>query len=204
MPYRTVRNALTSIDNGGRFYNLLTKANDGNISTSELGKVAGSFSDKQKMVLYLEMSLSQLDKAAKNRIYGALSGELKRAYKSHKPQCYSPAEAKDKGILASNAIITGVPKFVNKQSDFAGFIFVPIVSAGITTMMMIPLIDHYDVYEIKDRANNQEFLIAHARCSKKLPQKEMRFGGVLKELQTSRYERAKKQPYLNTNYYCLL
>ena len=52
MPYRTVRNALTSIDNGGRFYNLLTKANDGNISTSELGKVAGSFSDKQKREAY--------------------------------------------------------------------------------------------------------------------------------------------------------
>ena len=56
-PYKTTRNAITAMDNGGRFYNLLTKANDGNVSTSELAKVAGVFSDKQKMVLYLDMSL---------------------------------------------------------------------------------------------------------------------------------------------------
>jgi len=47
-PYRYVDEALSSLDNGGRFYNIFTKAMDGIISKSELGKVGGVFNDKQK------------------------------------------------------------------------------------------------------------------------------------------------------------
>ena len=40
-PYKSIDEATLSLDNGGRFYNVLTKSDDGIISTSELGKVAG-------------------------------------------------------------------------------------------------------------------------------------------------------------------
>jgi hypothetical protein len=48
IPFKYLDDILSIFDNGGRFYNLLTKANDGNISQEELSKVAGLFSDKQK------------------------------------------------------------------------------------------------------------------------------------------------------------
>jgi hypothetical protein len=203
-PYRTTKNALNSIDNGGRFFNLLTKANDGNISASELGKVAGVYNDQQKMVLYLEMSLGKLNESSKNQVISALSGQLKSAYQHHRPDYYSPSEANRHGTIARNTIITGTAKLVNRKSDFSGFIMVPIISAGVTTMMMIPMIDHYDVYEIRDNKSDQEFLIAHARNAKKIPQIKMHFGGVLKELKSSKAKKSDTRLYLNTHYYCLV
>ena len=60
-PYKNINEATLSLDNGGRFYNVLTKSDDGIISSSELGKVAGLFIDKQKMVLFLDLATSNFD-----------------------------------------------------------------------------------------------------------------------------------------------
>lgn len=38
-PYQNLNTALKSLDNGGRFYNILTKAEDGIINQAEIGKV---------------------------------------------------------------------------------------------------------------------------------------------------------------------
>ena len=51
-PYKSQAAALKSLDNGGRFFNVLTKADDGQITSAELSKVAGAFSNKQLMNLY--------------------------------------------------------------------------------------------------------------------------------------------------------
>jgi hypothetical protein len=59
-PYTEINKAVISLDNGGRFYNLLTKAKDGIINQAELGKSGGIFNDKQKMILFLELSISKL------------------------------------------------------------------------------------------------------------------------------------------------
>ena len=64
-PYRNINDAISNLDNGGRFYNILTKADDGIISKSELGKVGGIFNDKQQMILFLELSISKLDNGKK-------------------------------------------------------------------------------------------------------------------------------------------
>ena len=195
---------MMSIDNGGRFFNLLTRANDGNISASELGKVAGVLGDKQKMVLFLEMSLSKLSDSSVSSIRSALSSELKQAYRRYQPRHYSPTEANKQGVRSQSAIVTGVPKFVKANSDFTGFIMIPMVANGITTMMMIPMIDHYDVYEIRDEETDEDFLIAHARSAKNLPQVHCCFGGILKELKSNNKNDSKKRVYLNTIYYSVV
>lgn len=40
--YIDVNDAISDLDNGGRFYNLFTHADDGIISQAELGKVGGA------------------------------------------------------------------------------------------------------------------------------------------------------------------
>ncbi|MCH6588222.1 MAG: hypothetical protein IH805_07905, partial [Proteobacteria bacterium] len=74
-------------------YNLLTQASDGNVSSAELAKVAGVFGDKQKMVLYLEMSIVELDEHSIKSIRSALTTDLKLAYKRYRPQRLLPSEA---------------------------------------------------------------------------------------------------------------
>ncbi|MFY0689721.1 MAG: hypothetical protein JXQ90_21300 [Cyclobacteriaceae bacterium] len=192
------------MDNGGRFYNLLTKANDGNISSAELAKVAGVFSDVQQMLLYLEMATINLDDTSKKSIVKSLSPKLQKAYQKYFPQYLSPTEANLKGDPGKNLITTGIPKFIDAKTEFQGFIFVPIVTGKTTTMMMIPIFDQYDVYELHDQDTGDEFLLAHTRSSKKLPHQKIRCAGVLKTLNTKKDENGLSRKYLETLYYSVL
>ena len=117
-PYNEINEALLSLDNGGRFYNILTKSNDGIITESELGKIGGLFNDTQKSILFLEMSMLSLKDEEKQVIISKLDEELKRVHVKYKPQELLPSEANEKGIVASNAILKGVPKLIENKSDF--------------------------------------------------------------------------------------
>lgn len=170
------------MDNGGRFYNILTKAEDGIISQAELGKVGGLFSSKQQSILYLEMSISALSENEKASIMAQLDDGLQKQYQRNKAQHLLPSEAKDKGKISSNAIITGIPKLTDSKTDFMGFIMIPIMIGDVTTFSMIPLIDEYDVYELRDESSSETFFIAHAKGSEQLPDQLITIGGVVKEM----------------------
>ncbi|TVZ28102.1 hypothetical protein JM83_3202 [Gillisia sp. Hel_I_86] len=201
IPYKEVNEAVLSLDNGGRFYNLLTKSNDGIIDQSELGKVGGLFNDKQKMILFLEMSMSSLSSEEKEIILSKLDEDLKQTYAKYKSQKLLPSEANIKGIIAANAILKGVPKLIDKKSDFNGFIMVPIMAGKAMTFVMIPIIDNYNVYELRDEKTSETFLIAHSRNSEKLPSEKIIIAGLLKELKSGKNENSKKIKFLEANYY---
>ena len=196
-PYKNINEATLSLDNGGRFYNVLTKSDDGIISSSELGKVAGLFIDKQKMVLFLDLAISNFDVNAKEKIVNSLDVSLRSTYEKYKSQEFLPSEAYDKGILSSNSIITGFPKKIDSKSDFNGVIIIPVGNS----MIAIPLIDKYDVYEIRDEVSDDTFLIAHARGSIVLPEKKIKVAGVLKELKSNKNEKKTSKKFLEALYY---
>ena len=196
-PYKNINEATLSLDNGGRFYNVLTKSNDGIISSSELGKVAGLFIDKQKMVLFLDLAISNFDVNTKEKIVDSLDVSLRSTYEKYKSHELLPSEAYDKGILSSNSIITGFPKKIDSKSDFNGVIFIPVGNS----MIAIPLIDKYDVYEIRDEVSDDTFLIAHARGSIVLPEKKIKVAGVLKELKSNKNEKKASKKFLEALYY---
>ncbi|MBK6265649.1 hypothetical protein JKA74_11425 [Marivirga sp. S37H4] len=200
-PFQNLKDANTILDNGGRFYNILTKADDGEITTAEIGKVAGLFNDKQKMVLYFAMSISALDSSEKKEIEAALSDNLKQAYEKYPLQILKPSEAESKGILSSNAIITGIPKMIESKSDFKGFIMVPVSTGKTMSLIMIPIIDQYDVYHIHDNESSKTFLIAHARGADKLPEKTIRVGGTFKELKLKEGKKEIPTMFLEALYY---
>ncbi|MCM4158223.1 hypothetical protein [Gramella sp. AN32] len=200
-PYEEINEALLSLDNGGRFYNILTKSNDGIIDQSELGKVGGLFNDKQKMILFLELSMTFLKNEERKIIIGKLDKDLKQTYLNFKSQILLPSEANEKGIIASNAILTGVPKLVDEKSDFTGFIFVPIMTGKVMTFIMIPIVDNYNVYELRDEKTSETFIIAHSRDSKILPNEKIIIAGVFKELKSGKNENSKILKFLEANYY---
>jgi len=197
-PYTEINRAITSFDNGGRFYNLLTKAEDGIISQAELGKLGGIFNDKQKMILFLELSISKLKQSEKEIIISKLDKSLKKDYLKYKPQNLLPSEVNEKGILPSNIILTGVPELIDSKSDFNGFIMIPITTGEVTTFSLIPLLDNYDVYELRDEITSEKFIIAHSKTSEKLPNEKMIIAGVLKELEKN--EKGVKNFFLEAIY----
>ncbi|KAA1243916.1 hypothetical protein [Aquimarina sp. RZ0] len=200
-PYKNIDEAISKLDNGGRFYNILTKADDGIISTSELGKVGGLFYDKQQMILFFEVSISKLDKEKRKAVISKLDEKLQKVYAKYKPIELLPSEAHTKGIVASNMIMTGIPKLTESNSNFIGFIMIPIVTGKVTTFSMVPIIDIYDVYEIRDEVSDKEFLIAHSKGTTKLPEKKIKIAGVLKELKSDKKEKTASQKFLEVVYH---
>ncbi len=200
IPYQNITEALTQLDNGGRFFNLFTKAEDGEINAAELSKVAGMFNEKQKLILFLELSMSHLPKEDQVEIISKLDDQLRRDFLKYKAQELMASEAEARGVLAENAIITGVPKVKESKSEFKGIILIPISTGKVMTFVPIPIIDQYDIYEVRDDHSSETFLIAHHRSKEKLPNEKIKLAGVIKELEIK--DKVKKhQKFLEVNYY---
>jgi hypothetical protein len=200
-PYKNKRFAIAALDNGGRFYNLFTHADDGEISASELGKAAGVFSSRQQMFLYLEMTVAELGEQSVSDIYKHLSPSLKESARKYKPVHYSPAEAATKGKASKSAIVTGTPTYIESCSDFSGMIMIPVCAGKVTTFVMVPIIEQYDVYEVRERTTDQTFLLAHNKGQKKLEAAETRFGGILKEIKAEKGKPQTHKLFLEVLYY---
>jgi hypothetical protein len=133
------------------------------------------FTDKQKMVLYFALSISKLKSPFCDLVKAALSDGLKQAYDKYLPQQLLPSQAVSQGVVSSNAIVTGIPTKVDSKRELKGFIFVP-------PSMFIPIVDRYDIYEMRNDEQAEPLLIAHARGAAKLPEKLLKVAGILKTI----------------------
>jgi hypothetical protein len=201
IPYQNITEALVQLDNGGRFYNLFTKAGDGEINTAELSKVGGMFNERQRLVLLLELSISKLPKEDQVDIISKLDDKLRKNFLKYKAQELMASEADARGILAANAIITGVPMIKDSKSEFRGLILIPIYTGKAMSFVPIPIIDQYDIYEIRDDHSSETFLIAHYRGKDKLPAEKIKAAGVLKKLEIKVDGFKEYQKFLEINYY---
>ena len=206
-PYKSQTDALTALDNGGRFYNLLSKADDGEITAAELRKVAGAFSSQQTMNLYLEMSLAELTN--KHTVISSLSDDLRDAYHSHRPS-YITSETLAQSHYQGNsldtstgntAIVTGLPKQIDAKTKFTGFMYIPMTINNVTTITLIPMWEEYDVYEIQLEKSNETLLLAHPRATETLAEVNTKFGGYLKQWQTEPTADSAKKVFLEVQYY---
>ena len=200
-PYASSNFAMKDLDNGGRFYNLWTKADDGVISSAELAKVGGLFNDKQKMILYLQMALSKMEDAEKSIVLNRLDENLKIAYNEYHVEQILDCTSGLEGKQGQNVIIKGIPRRIESKSDFNAFIMVPIMAGSVTTFSMIPIIDKYEIYEIHSESGDN-FLIAHTRETESLPEQVFMIGGVVKELKSDNDEDSKSTIFIEAVYYC--
>jgi len=203
IPFTNVKEAASSLDNGGRFYNLFTDANDGIITSAELAKAAGVFSNKQKMWLYFEMSTSALTSQAKNSIIQQLSEELRAEYINQNILHLLASQVKLKASASQSVIVTGIPKLIDSKSNLTAFIMIPIMTGNVTTFTMIPIFEEYDVYEMRDEESDEEIMIAHHRGNAKLPAKKISCGGVVKEFDKTEdgKKNSPKEIFLEVLYY---
>lgn len=201
IPFENIEEALLQLDNGGRFYNLFAKAGDGEINQSELARVAGVFNEQQRLILFLELSMSKLTREQQIDIVSKLDDELRKSFLKHKAQELMASEAASSGILASNAIITGIPTLKGSKSEFQGLILMPIFTGNVMSFVPVPIMDQYEVYEIRDHLSDETFLIAHYRGKQQLPTQTLKVGGVLKEIEVVVDQLKGKRKYLEVSYY---
>ncbi len=191
VPYKNFDEAMATLDNGGRFYNIFNHADDHIISQAEVGKAAGVFIGKQQGILFLELATGELNEDARKDIFSKFDQELQHNYERYKPVQLQLAEVAGKGILGASIIIEGIPKMVDAKSVLKGFNIILVVN----TMIPVPIAESYDVYEIRDEHTGDTFIIANAKEKQKLPEQKVKVGGVLTELNDS------KEKFLEVNYY---
>jgi hypothetical protein len=179
-PYKTVRGARKALDNGGRFFNLFARADDDVVDPAELAKAAGVYSSGMKALLFFEMALMGLSSDERTEVTGLLSPELRTRYAAQRPRILAPSAVESEGQAGLPAIVSGYPVFVENRSEFRGFIVIVVHVA----VVLLPIIDQFDVYEVFDTPDLREpkTVIATTRGSRRLEGVYARFGGVLKEL----------------------
>ena len=200
-PFRNLAEASQALDNGGHFLSFRSRKDDGIITKAELRRAAGAFSNKQKMMLFLELSMTGLSESEQTQIVRQLEPGLQAVYQEYKPARFNAKEAREQGEISQGLIVTGIPKMLHSAKEFRGFIMIPINTGTVTTFTMIPLIDRYDVYEIRDEATDVTCLVAHAKGKQKLPEHKIQVAGVLKELKAKKDEPQENDKFLEVLYH---
>ena len=203
VPYKTVQGALKALDNGGRFYNVFTKARDEVISDSELFKAAGVFSGKDKAFLFFEMALSDLSEIQREHVIKHLSDELREDYFAERPR-HTEVEVFEQEVQEKDAVIVaGYPVFLEDRTRFSGFIMIPMYTGKTMSFTMIPIFDKFDVYEVyaDSGLTGAKTIIATMRGSKRLDTALTTFGGIVKELKFKDKSERRHRLYVETLFY---
>lgn len=205
-PYRTLRGLQKSIDNGGRFYNFLTSADDQVVTRAELAKAAGVFTAGVQAFLFLEMAQQDLQPEDRRSILNLLDPELRADYQRNRPQQLLPSAIEADGSKGRALIVEGYPRFVEDRTQFSGFIMVPMMANNVTTFIMVPIFDKFDVYEVFDdrRMRKPNSMVATVRGQQFAQDGRIRFGGVLRNLTFKDATKKSHRFYLETLFYTKL
>jgi len=204
-PYKTVTGALRSLDNGGRFYNLLAKADDGRITSAELKKAAGVTAGRDRAVLFLSLAVSGLEAEAQDRVFSCLSDEIRRQMQKNPPRRIPITRFETEVSSGLPVIVEGYPRFVEDRTEFQGFIIIPISTGKVTTFTMIPIFDQFDVYELHSdvKPGSGKTIIATVRGSSRLDCVHTTFAGVVRELTFVPDTEAPHSYYTEALYYAI-
>jgi hypothetical protein len=202
-PYITERGLMKSLDNGGRFYNLFTKAGDDQITRAELAKAAGVFGSASQTALFFEMSQHGMSDAARKRAVQALGPKASKDYRKHRPIALRPSAVDSQGKGGQGVIVQGYPRFMKNKTQFTGMMMLPIQAGNVTTFMMIPLYDHFDLYEVFDDARMRKpfCVLATTRGVTFSAKAPVRFAGALRTMEAEEGNKSPHKFYLEVCYY---
>ncbi len=205
-PYKTEGGLLKALDNGGRFFNVFTRARNDQITRAELAKAAGVFGSKPKAVLFFEMAQQALAPQARTRAVAALGPKARKDHTKFLPAKLRPSLVESKGKAGGCVIVEGYPRFLKNKTQFTGMMMIPIVAGSVTTFIMIPLYDQFDVYEVFDdrRMRRPYCVLATARGVKFPPGDPVRLGGILRKMEAKKKSERQHKFYLEACYYTRL
>lgn len=190
-PFASLDDAREALDNGGRFYNLLTEADDCRISAAELKKAAGVFLSEQRAFLYLALAISCLRPMDRDDLLSMLTPSVAQRFESGGPKPLRSSALLREGKPGDLLLSEGTPRFVSHHARRS----VVMIFTG-KVMIPVPVEQHFDRYELVDPADRGEpalFIVpkglTRVGASKdasspesRLPECPMRLAGVLRSV----------------------
>lgn len=104
--YKRVESLVAALDNGGRWYHLFSRADDGVVTAGELGKASGSW-DPRTGVLFLTLAWAELDERERGQVQSALDHDVQKWFETWPPHFVSPGQVA--------ALSTGSPTIVEGE-----------------------------------------------------------------------------------------
>ena len=203
IPYKTVRGALSALDNGGRFYNLFSRAGDGLITAGELSKATGRLSNLRQSALYFEMMLMELNEADRETVIARLDPKLRSKFRRSRPQKLEPSALGGAMGEKNGIIVEGQLVYSRSQKKFTSFVMIPIQSGSVTTYMMLPIYEQFSMYQFKG-AGDASIPVAISKKAARLPSGLVRLGGFIREASSSDTEPDKSAGYFSVDFLSLL
>lgn len=182
-PYRTLGEAMSSLDNGGRFFNLFTTAGDDVVTAAEISKAAGILGSEQTAFVYFTMALRGLSDSDRMHVLESLDESTRRSHDKHQATEVSASTFEAHAVEARSYIIEGHPKRASDEVRSATILF-PMMIGNVMTMMPMPVSESCQVYEVHDGPQqvSKPCLIVFARQETTLSSQKMRFGGIAKTM----------------------
>lgn len=201
-PYKTLEGAMKALDNGGRFFNLFTKAGDGEITRSEISKAAGVLGDRNSVMLFFQLAISRLSNADQQSLMDHLEGKIKKQWRESPAETIPVYRFHQSATPKQPVIVEGYPFFLEDREQFSSFIMMPISTGNSTTMMMIPIFEHYDIYEVygnsEKTGRNALVAVTKRKSRKRLPSTLTTFAGIVKEMEFKNKKR--KKPFVEASF----
>jgi hypothetical protein len=200
-PYQTLQRAKAALDNGGRFFNLLTRASDNRISNVELAKAAGVLRSDEKAFLFLHMALADLPPAQRAEVLGLLEAPTARRFRQHAPRGLTASALARGGKPGDLVVVDGYSRLAK---DWVNQRMVPIIVGKV--LVPITVKDRYDTYFLGDEPDGDgpaaTVIVPHG--TRGLAGRRARFGGILRASLPGRDGRKVSAMFLEPVYYTLL
>ena len=202
IPFTSREELSAAIDNGGRFYNLFSAADDQIVSKSELAKAAGVIAAGQVALLFLDLAANDLSETDRKEIISMLEPSLRDRFHDVVCSRLSPSNVESEGEAGDCVIVEGFTKRISDKSQFTGYILLP----SATTFTMIPMLDMFDVYEFVDEteSNSASAIVAAKAGSDFADGTRIRFGGYVRSLVVQDESTRTHKLYLEASYFTRL
>lgn len=201
-PFVNVADALVSLDNGGRFYNIFTHANDGLITMGELSKATHEWDDLAKMILYLDVSLAKLSENEKEEIVARFDTKLKKIYDEHHALVMKTDDILGDIPVSRNVIVKGKPVDIHDNTHTLGFSTITVMVGEVMTLTNVPIEDTYALYTLPTDLDDS-FYVGVNKNGDQLPDGELILGGIMKKAEQDK-EHPTERWFLDVEYFMAL
>ena len=183
-PYATLAPLKKALDNGGRFYNFFDDAGDEVVSRAELAKAAGVFTAGIKAHLFLEMARQDLAPDDRENVLSLLAPDLRKEFLKRKPAALLPSLVDQEGKAGQPIVTTGYARRLEDRNSFKGFVMVPIMAGRVITMVLVPIVDRFQVLEVFDgpAMKGASAIVAIPKRTKLELGDRLQFGGVMRHV----------------------
>lgn len=153
-PYKTFDGLSAAVDNGGRWWNLFSKAGDGKITESELAAAGGNTRQQESAFLFLALASSRLPDDDIKRLNAQMELPLRLKNQRHQPSVLRPSQVEEQATDGALVLLEGrcVKQLRLSNLTISMPVFVRGNVSGLPrwTKEQVPLMTKMRIYEFAD------------------------------------------------------